>query len=256
MIVLVMLGPPGSGKGTQSAILSKQMGIPSLSTGQVLRDIMDSDLQSALSAKIKDIIERGDLVSDDLMSEVLVEKLKDKKFANGVILDGYPRNVFQAETLKTLLAKLKCKTFYVLYFDLPDSEVVDRLTGRYSCSSCKTQYHKKFHNPKVEGVCDICGSTEFSYRKDDAITSIKQRIKVYREQTYDLLDYYLKLNKIIKVDATNKIDEITNQVMLKLMPLLDDKSDFESLVSLLGDIQRESTDSEAPHKKISTKISE
>lgn len=220
MIVLVMLGPPGSGKGTQSSILSQDIGIPTLSTGQLLRNILESDSDSELSSNIKHIIERGDLISDDLMTKLLIEKMQNPECRQGIILDGYPRNVVQAKILEEdILTKFSCEKLYVLYFDLPDSEVVKRLTGRYSCVNCKTQYHKIFRQPKIPGKCDVCGSERFSYRKDDSEASIKQRLEVYRIQTSQLIEYYSQLGNLIKIDAMSSIEDITLQIKSSLKTL-------------------------------------
>lgn len=225
MIVLVMLGPPGSGKGTQASILSQDIGIPTLSTGQLLRNILENDSDSQLSQNIRHIIERGDLISDNLMTDLLIEKIKNPECSKGIILDGYPRNVAQAKILEQdILTKFICEKLYVLYFDLPDSEIVKRLTGRYSCADCKTQYHKIFRNPQSPGKCDVCGSENFSYRKDDNESSIKQRLEVYRVQTSQLIEYYSQLGNLIKINAMGSIDDITFQIKNSLQILDVDNS--------------------------------
>lgn len=227
-MILVMLGPPGSGKGTQSQLLSEKMGIPTLSTGQILRDIMSGEPESELALKVRKIVDRGDLISDEVMTEVLSERIMSDDCKRGVILDGYPRNLQQAHMFEEILLNVESSDYLVLYFDIADDLVVGRLSGRFLCANCNAQYHKTLRLPKVEGVCDFCGSTEFNERKDDSKEAVSHRLKVYNDQTHPLVEHFSTLDKVVRISAEGSIDEITDQIMTQLDLR---KVKFESIVS-------------------------
>ncbi len=205
--ILVMLGPPGSGKGTQSKILSNKLGVPSLSTGDILRDVM-ADKQNSLASEITAIVNSGDLISDELMTEILLQRLSHSDCKDGVILDGYPRNISQANSLEKIKHKLGVQECKVIYFEVSKEALVDRLSGRFMCKQCKVQYHKVHCKPKVDGVCDHCGSTIFEFRKDDTEDAIKYRLDVYEKQTSPLVDYYNRHGELISVDGEQDITAI------------------------------------------------
>lgn len=215
-MILVMLGPPGSGKGTQSNILSKKMNIPTLSTGQMLRDIMDGEPDSKLALRVRKIVECGNLVSDDIMTEVLSQRFAADDCKNGVILDGYPRNLTQAYMFEDILYNMGSYDYMVLYFDINDQLIIDRLSGRFMCANCNAQYHKTLRKPKQEGICDFCGSRNFIERKDDSKFAVENRLNIYNKQTHPLVEHFSKLDKMIYVNAEGAIDDITDQILSQL----------------------------------------
>lgn len=216
-MILIMLGPPGSGKGTQSNILASELGIITLSTGQMLRDIMADDPEGELATQVRDTIQRGDLISDKMMTEVLDARMQQNDCKRGVILDGYPRNMAQVAMFDDMIRGHNVKhDIFVLYFDLDKDEITQRLTGRYSCADCNAQYHKEYKKPKVEGVCDECGGTHFITRKDDEEEAIRHRLKVYEDATYPLLAHYEDLGKVVRINAASSINAITSDILSSL----------------------------------------
>lgn len=198
---LVMVGCPGAGKGTQADKLSQHYGIPHISTGDLLRDQIAKGTE--LGKKVSKIMEDGGLVSDDIVSAMLTERIKEDDCKNGYILDGYPRNLSQAQGLEAITGPLD----KVLCIEVEDSLIVDRMTGRRSCPKCKAMFHVKNNPPKVEGVCDVCGE-KLVQRKDDNEETVVNRLKVYHETTAPLIDFYSKKGILVTVNGVGDIDEI------------------------------------------------
>lgn len=201
---LVMVGCPGAGKGTQAKKLSQHYGIPHISTGDLLRDQIARGTD--LGKKVSKIMEEGGLVSDDIVSAMLAERIKEDDCKKGYILDGYPRNLSQAEGLEAITGPLD----KVLCIDVEDSIIVDRMTGRRSCPKCKAMFHVKYNPPKTEGICDVCGE-KLVQRKDDNEETVVNRLKVYHETTAPLIDFYTKKGILVTVNGVGDIDEIFAQ---------------------------------------------
>ncbi|MGC2857068.1 adenylate kinase [Novispirillum sp. DQ9] len=207
---LIFMGPPGGGKGTQAQRLQDDYGIVQLSTGDMLRAAVASGTE--IGKKAKAVMDAGQLVSDDIVIGIIDERLDAADCANGFILDGFPRTVAQAEALDKLLADKGMALDAVLELRVPDSLLVDRITGRYTCAKCGAGYHDSFKKPTVEGVCDSCGGTEFKRRADDNAETVKSRLEAYHAQTAPLLPYYEGKGLLTVVDGTLPIDEVTRQL--------------------------------------------
>jgi len=205
-VILVFLGPPGAGKGTQAKLLSQRMGFLHLSTGDLLREAVKN--QTPLGKKAKEYMDRGELVPDELIVQLIEETMpKD----GNVILDGFPRTVNQALALEEMLKGKGEKILKVLFFDVPDEVIVDRLSGRRVCSKCGAVYHVKYNPPKVEGVCDLCGGT-LVQRDDDKEEVVRKRLEVYRKQTQPLIEFYQEKGIIYKLDAGKGVEELFEEV--------------------------------------------
>ncbi|MFZ8863471.1 MAG: adenylate kinase [Thermocrinis sp.] len=205
-MILVFLGPPGAGKGTQAKLLSQRMGFLHLSTGDLLREAVKN--QTPLGKKAKEYMDRGELVPDELIVQLIEETMpKD----GNVILDGFPRTVNQALALEEMLRVKGEKISKVLFFDVPDEVIIDRLSGRRVCSKCGAVYHVKYNPPKVEGVCDLCGGT-LVQRDDDKEEVVRKRLEVYRKQTQPLIEFYQKRGIIYKLDAGKGVEELFEEV--------------------------------------------
>ena len=205
-MILVFLGPPGAGKGTQAKLLSQRMGFLHLSTGDLLREAVKN--QTPLGKKAKEYMDRGELVPDELIVQLIEETMpKD----GNVILDGFPRTVNQALALEEMLRVKGEKISKVLFFDVPDEVIIDRLSGRRVCSKCGAVYHVKYNPPKVEGVCDLCGGT-LVQRDDDKEEVVRRRLEVYRKQTQPLIEFYQEKGIIYKLDAGKGVEELFEEV--------------------------------------------
>lgn len=205
-MILVFLGPPGAGKGTQAKLLSQRMGFLHLSTGDLLREAVKN--QTPLGKKAKEYMDRGELVPDELIVQLIEETMpKD----GNVILDGFPRTVNQALALEEMLKDKGEKISKVLFFDVPDEVIIDRLSGRRVCSKCGAVYHVKYNPPKVEGVCDLCGGT-LVQRDDDKEEVVRRRLEVYRKQTQPLIEFYQEKGIIYKLDAGKGVEELFEEV--------------------------------------------
>jgi len=205
-VIVVFLGPPGAGKGTQAKLLSQRMGLLHLSTGDILREAVKN--QTPLGLKAKEYMDRGELVPDSLIVALIEECLPEE---GGVILDGFPRTVAQAQALEDMLSSRNKKLSKVILFDSPDEVIVDRLSGRRVCSNCGAVYHIKYNPPKREGVCDLCGGS-LVQREDDKEDVIRHRLEVYRKQTEPLIDFYQKRNIIFRLDATKDIQDLFSEL--------------------------------------------
>jgi len=205
-VIIVFLGPPGAGKGTQAKLLSQRMGFLHLSTGDLLREAVKN--QTPLGKKAKEYMDRGELVPDGLIVQLIEETMpKD----GNVILDGFPRTVNQALALEEMLRVKGEKISKVLFFDVPDEVIIDRLSGRRVCSKCGAVYHVKYNPPKVEGVCDLCGGS-LVQRDDDKEEVVRKRLEVYRKQTQPLIEFYQEKGIIYKLDAGKGVEELFEEV--------------------------------------------
>lgn len=203
---LVLIGCPGAGKGTQAKKLSSHYGIAHISTGDLLREQMKQGTE--LGKKVSEIMNAGGLVSDEIVSAMLAERIKADDCKNGYILDGYPRNVSQAEGLDAITGPLD----KVVCIDVDDSIIVDRMTGRRGCPKCGAMYHVKYNPPKEEGICDVCGEALIQ-RKDDNEETVKNRLNVYHETTAPVINYYDEKGLLVKINGVGDIDEIFNAVV-------------------------------------------
>jgi adenylate kinase len=209
MMKLVLIGCPGAGKGTQAKKLSKHYNIAHISTGDLLRDQIKRGTE--LGIKVSKIMDEGGLVSDDIVAAMLAERIKEPDCANGYILDGYPRNVSQAEGLNAITGGLD----KVICINVDDAVIVDRMTGRRGCPKCGSMFHIKYNPPKAEGVCDACGE-KLIQRKDDNEETVKNRLKVYHETTAPVINYYDERKLLSVVDGIGDIDEIFNSIVTAL----------------------------------------
>ncbi|AWJ89332.1 adenylate kinase [Azospirillum baldaniorum] len=207
---LILLGPPGAGKGTQARRLEDTRGLVQLSTGDMLRAMVAEG--GPLGQQAKDIMSAGKLMPDELMVKIIAERISKPDVANGFILDGFPRTVAQAEALDTMLSDKGLKLDHVIEMKVVDDILVERITGRYTCAKCGKGYHDVFEKPKVEGVCDVCGSTEFKRRADDNADTVKTRLAQYHEQTAPILPYYQSRGVLKTVDGMAEIDDVTKQI--------------------------------------------
>jgi len=207
---IILLGPPGAGKGTQAQRLQNDVGMVQLSTGDMLRAAVKSG--SPLGQKAKGIMEAGQLVPDDLMVGLIEDRIGQPDCAKGFILDGFPRTTAQAKALDTMLAKLGRKLDRVIEMEVDEAALTERIVGRFTCAKCGTGYHDTFKRPKVEGVCDVCGSKEFTRRKDDNAETMKTRMAAYRAQTEPLLPYYRGKGVLRKVDGMATMEEVYRQI--------------------------------------------
>jgi len=207
---VILLGPPGAGKGTQAKRLEKQHNLIQLSTGDMLRAAVASG--SDLGKKAKEIMDAGHLVPDDLMIAMISDRIDQPDCANGFILDGFPRTTPQAEALDTMLSEKGLKLDAVIEMKVDDDSLVGRITGRYTCAKCGAGYHDSFQKPKVEGVCDTCGGTEFKRRADDNEETVRTRLASYHAQTAPILPYYTEKGLLKAVDGMAGIDEVTTQI--------------------------------------------
>ena len=207
---LILMGPPGAGKGTQAKRLEDGRGLIQLSTGDMLRATVESG--SEVGQQAKAIMERGELVSDEIMIAMIRDRIQQPDCENGFILDGFPRTAAQAEALDEMLTKMDVRLDHVIEMKVDDGILVDRISGRFSCTNCGTGYHDRFQKPQKEGVCDSCGGTEFTRRKDDNAETVASRLKAYHAQTAPLLPYYEEQGTLKSVDGMADIDEVTRQI--------------------------------------------
>ncbi|WP_428664933.1 adenylate kinase [Reyranella sp.] len=212
---IILLGPPGAGKGTQAQRLQNDLGMVQLSTGDMLRAEMKSG--SVLGEQAKGIVASGKLVPDALMVGLIEDRIARPDCAKGFILDGFPRTEAQAQALDTMLDKTGKKLDQVIEMEVDEAALTERVVGRFTCAKCGTGYHDKFKRPKVEGVCDVCGSTEFTRRPDDNAETMKTRMAAYRAQTEPLLPYYRAKGVLKKVDGMAAMDEVYRQIRAVLV---------------------------------------
>ncbi|HUR51158.1 MAG TPA: adenylate kinase [Mycobacteriales bacterium] len=213
---LVLVGPPGAGKGTQAQFIAQHLGVPQISTGDIFRSQVSQGTPLGLEAKA--YMDRGDLVPDDVTINMVRERLGDEDAKEGFLLDGFPRTVPQAQILDDLLAESGVKLDVVLELVVEDDEVIRRLSGRRTCRSCNHIWHVDFDPPKAEGVCDIDGG-ELYQRDDDRAETIANRLKVYAAATQPLVNYYAGRGLLVGIDATGPVDDITDRAVEALRPL-------------------------------------
>ncbi len=207
---LILLGPPGAGKGTQAKRLEERYGLVQISTGDMLRAEVKSG--SELGQKAKGIMERGELVPDALVIAMLGARVSQPDAARGFILDGFPRTVPQAEALDVLLRQKAMPLSHVIELQVNDAALVDRIAGRFTCATCGEGYHDSFKQPAVAGVCDKCGGTEFIRRADDNATTVGARLEAYHRQTAPLLPYYAAQGTLRVVDGMAEMAEVARQI--------------------------------------------
>ncbi|MGN6550944.1 MAG: adenylate kinase [Pararhizobium sp.] len=207
---LILLGPPGAGKGTQAQRLVERHGIPQLSTGDMLRAAIAAG--SEVGKKAKAVMDAGHLVSDDIVNAIVAERIEQPDAAKGFILDGYPRTLVQAGATDAMLARHGLELSCVIEIKVDDAVLTERIAGRYTCAKCGTGYHDANLKPKAEGVCDKCGSTEFKRRPDDNPDTVRTRLQAYYKETSPLIGYYYAKGKLKSVDGMADVDEVTRQI--------------------------------------------
>ncbi|MDH3660750.1 MAG: adenylate kinase [Alphaproteobacteria bacterium] len=213
-MILILLGPPGAGKGTQATRIKDKYQIAHLSTGDMLRGAVAAGTEVGKQAKV--VMDAGNLVSDDIMISLIEERTTEADCANGYLLDGFPRTVAQAAALDDLLQSKGQKLDAVVEIAVDDEALIGRITGRYSCANCGAGYHDEFQKPKQEGVCDTCGGTEFKRRSDDNEEAVRTRLTAYHGQTAPLLPYYRNKSVLKTVDGMADIDAVTDQVFKEI----------------------------------------
>ena len=211
---LVLLGPPGAGKGTQAARLKERYGLAHLSTGDMLREAVAAGTEVGKEAE--GIMAKGQLVPDELINRVVAERIVKPDCAEGFILDGFPRTIAQAEALDALLAERSLKLDAVLELEVDDEALVDRIAGRYACAKCGALYHDSAKPPAVPGKCDACGGTEFVRRADDKPETVRARLRAYHDQTAPLLPYYRDKGLLVTVDGMADIDDVSAEIARRL----------------------------------------
>ncbi len=207
---LIFIGPPGSGKGTQAMRLQREEGIVQLSTGDMLRAAVASG--SAIGQQAKSIMESGQLVPDTIMVQMIEERIAQPDCRKGFILDGFPRTIAQAEALDEMLAQQHSSIDCVIEFKVDEGILIERISGRFTCANCGEGYNDSLKRPNTEGICDVCGSTEFKRRADDNPETVKTRLEAYRAQTEPLLPYYQERGILMGVDAMASIEKVSAQV--------------------------------------------
>ena len=207
---LILLGPPGAGKGTQAQRLVDKYSIPQLSTGDMLRAAVAAGTETGKRAK--DIMDAGGLVSDDIVNAIISDRIEQDDCVNGFILDGYPRTLQQADATEALLSGKGMKLDAVVELAVDDSVLVERISGRYTCSNCGAGYHDTNLKPEKEGVCDKCGGTEFKRRPDDRAETVVDRLQTYYKETAPLIGYYYAKGLLRSVDGMAEIDEVTKDI--------------------------------------------
>jgi adenylate kinase len=211
---LVLLGPPGAGKGTQAERIKNRYGLAHLSTGDMLREAVAEGTEVGRQAK--DIMAAGRLVPDDLIIRLVEERVGQPDCAGGFVLDGFPRTRGQAEALDMLLARHGQKLDAVVEIAVDDDTLVERIAGRFSCANCGAGYHDRFKPTRTPGVCDACGSTELTRRPDDNAETVRARLRAYHDQTAPLLPYYRDKGLLVTVDGVAGIDQVTEEIIRKL----------------------------------------
>lgn len=209
-MIIILFGPPGAGKGTQAQRIEKQNGLIQLSTGDMLRAAMAAG--SEVGKQAKAAIEAGQLVTDEIVIGIIRDRIQEDDCKNGFILDGFPRTVAQAEALDEMLSELSLELNSVVEMKVDDEALVDRVCGRYTCAKCGFGYHDTNLTPKVEGVCDECGSQEFTRRRDDNAETFGKRLEAYYADTAPVLPYYAKKGILQQVDGMAAIDKVAAQI--------------------------------------------
>jgi adenylate kinase len=210
VINIILLGPPGAGKGTQAKLLEEKLGLKQLSSGDMLRAAVSRG--TAVGQKAKSFMDAGKLVPDQVVVDVVFESIDAQSSGNGIILDGFPRTVDQAEALDKKLAEKGARIDGVIVIKVRDDKLVERVAGRYTCANCGEGYHDSFKKPAVAGICDKCGSHDFKRRDDDRPEKVKERLKAYHKQTVPLIDYYQKRGKVAVIDGELSIEDVSEKM--------------------------------------------
>ena len=209
-LFVVFTGAPGCGKGTQARILKEKTHIAHLSTGEMLRQFAQKD--TPLGRELKAALDRGEFASDEMIIEMVKNRIAEPDCEHGFILDGFPRTLPQAEVLESLMSEQNIKLTAVLEIQVPDEIIMERILGRYACMQCGAGYHDKFQKPQIYGVCDVCGGTEFARRKDDNRTTVENRLVNYRLLTYPTIPFFEKRGLLKTVDGTGTIDAVSRKI--------------------------------------------
>lgn len=207
---IIMLGAPGAGKGTQAKMIAEKCGIPHISTGDIFRANIKNGTE--LGAKAKEYMDKGLLVPDELVCDLVVDRIQQADCEKGYILDGFPRTIPQAEALENALNAIEQKLDYAIDIDVPDENIINRMSGRRACVGCGATYHVLFNPTKVEGKCDVCGES-LILRDDDKPETVKKRLDVYHEQTQPLIDYYKKAGALREVDGTVDMEDVFQAIV-------------------------------------------
>lgn len=207
---IIMLGAPGAGKGTQAKMIAEKCGIPHISTGDIFRANIKNGTE--LGAKAKEYMDKGLLVPDELVCDLVVDRIQQADCEKGYILDGFPRTIPQAEALENALNAIEQKLDYAIDIDVPDENIVNRMSGRRACVGCGATYHVLFNPTKVEGKCDVCGES-LILRDDDKPETVKKRLDVYHTQTQPLIDFYTERKVLVEVDGTQSMDKVFDDIM-------------------------------------------
>ena len=207
---IIMLGAPGAGKGTQAKMIAEKCGIPHISTGDIFRANIKNGTE--LGAKAKEYMDKGLLVPDELVCDLVVDRIQQADCEKGYILDGFPRKIPQAEALENALNAIEQKLDYAIDIDVPDENIINRMSGRRACVGCGATYHVLFNPTKVEGKCDVCGES-LILRDDDKPETVKKRLDVYHTQTQPLIDFYTERKVLVEVDGTQSMDKVFDDIM-------------------------------------------
>ena len=207
---IIMLGAPGAGKGTQAKMIAEKCGIPHISTGDIFRANIKNGTE--LGAKAKEYMDKGLLVPDELVCDLVVDRIQQADCEKGYILDGFPRTIPQAEALEAALNAIEQKLDYAVDIDVPDENIINRMSGRRACVGCGATYHVVFNPTKVEGKCDVCGES-LILRDDDKPETVKKRLDVYHTQTQPLIDFYSARKVLVEVDGTQSMDKVFEDIM-------------------------------------------
>lgn len=207
---IIMLGAPGAGKGTQAKMIAEKCGIPHISTGDIFRANIKNGTE--LGAKAKEYMDKGLLVPDELVCDLVVDRIQQADCEKDYILDGFPRTIPQAEALEAALNAIEQKLDYAIDIDVPDENIINRMSGRRACVGCGATYHVVFNPTKVEGKCDVCGES-LILRDDDKPETVKKRLDVYHTQTQPLIDFYSARKVLVEVDGTQSMDKVFEDIM-------------------------------------------